>query len=47
MLLPSESAENPFVENSASMVNETSNASCTVCYRSRDQIEVLDTEQVS
>lgn len=41
-LLPNESGgENPFVENKASMTNETKNASCTVYYRSRDQIEVL------
>ncbi len=41
-LLPNESGgENPFVENKASMTNETKNVSCTVYYRSRDQIEKL------
>lgn len=41
-LLPNQSGgENPFVENKASMTNETKNISCTVYYRSRDQIEVL------
>jgi hypothetical protein len=42
MLLPSESAENPFVENNANIANEaTDDVSCTVYYRSRDQIEVM------
>lgn len=42
MLLPSESAENPFVENNANIANEATNdVSCTVYYRSRDQIEVM------
>ena len=47
-LLPNESSgENPFVENKANMTNEMTDVSCTIYYRSRDQIEVLKNKSLA